>query len=418
MGKNSNKATLALGFVTVGFFGTHPYSGTFIGGMLNSGFGAAMVGGLADWFAVTALFRKPLGFISWRTEVILRNRERIFNDLVTLVEGELLTEENIMAVVQKYDVADLVLDYLNDHDGRENVGTVLNQLGQDVLCSINGPETGRFVDQLLKEQARKIKVAPILMQLVHRSLEKGYDEGIIRFILAKLTDIVQTEQFLSLLCEFVQAALNKYEDNGLIREKLNRLGGVTPENISRQIVIALVGQLDEMMDQEHPLRIRLASWLRKKAAAAAQDEKLQAAIENWKNQSLAKQENTVLGQLAQQLIEEMQRKIKIGQYPVLQEQAMEVVDTFLDNGLRSPEQREALNHWAQNLILRFVKKWRSYTGNLVREYLSGFTNDKLVAFIEERAGEDLQMIRINGSVVGGLVGMLIFILTFWAERML
>ena len=97
---------------------------------------------------------------------------------------------------------------------------------------------------------------------------------------------------------------------------------------------------------------------------------------------------------------------------------MEVVDTFLDNGLRSPEQREALNHWAQNLILRFVKKWRSYTGNLVREYLSGFTNDKLVAFIEERAGEDLQMIRINGSVVGGLVGMLIFILTFWAERML
>ena len=418
MGKNSNKATLALGFVTVGFLGTHPYSGTFIGGMLNSGFGAAMVGGLADWFAVTALFRKPLGFISWRTEVILRNRERIFNDLVTLVEGELLTEENIMAVVQKYDVADLVLDYLNDHDGRENVGTVLNQLGQDVLCSISAPETGRFVDQLLKEQARKIKVAPILMQLVHKSLEKGYDEGIIRFILAKLTDIVQTEQFLSLLCEFVQAALNKYEENGLIREKLDRLGGVTPENISRQIVIALVGQLDEMMDQEHPLRIRLAGWLREKAAAAAQNEKLQAAIENWKNQSLAKQENTVLGQLAQQLIEEMQRKIKIGQYPVLQEQAMEVVDTFLDNGLRSPEQREALNHWAQNLILRFVKKWRSYTGNLVREYLSGFTNDKLVAFIEERAGEDLQMIRINGSVVGGLVGMLIFILTFWAERML
>ena len=97
---------------------------------------------------------------------------------------------------------------------------------------------------------------------------------------------------------------------------------------------------------------------------------------------------------------------------------MAAVDTFLDNGLHSPEQREALNHWAQNLILRSLKKWQAYIGNLVREYLTGFTNDKLVTFIEERAGEDLQMIRINGSVVGGLVGMLIFILTFWAERML
>ncbi len=69
---NKHKATITLGLVALGFVASHPFAHTFAGGLLASGFSAAMVGGLADWFAVSALFRRPLG-IPFRTEIIPRN---------------------------------------------------------------------------------------------------------------------------------------------------------------------------------------------------------------------------------------------------------------------------------------------------------------------------------------------------------
>ena len=84
---NSYKATILLVIVAIGFFLTYPFNNTFAGGLLSSVFGAAMIGGLADWFGVSALFRKPLG-IPFKTEIIPRNREKIFNALSDMV-GEL-----------------------------------------------------------------------------------------------------------------------------------------------------------------------------------------------------------------------------------------------------------------------------------------------------------------------------------------
>ena len=91
---NKNKATFILGAVSIGFFISYPFKHTLIGGLLAGGFGAAMIGGLADWFAVSALFRRPLG-IPFRTAIIPRNREKIFQALVYMVENQILMKENI-----------------------------------------------------------------------------------------------------------------------------------------------------------------------------------------------------------------------------------------------------------------------------------------------------------------------------------
>ena len=89
------KASLALGISLAGAGLTYPYASVgFWSGMLHHGFLAASIGGLADWFAVTALFRKPLG-ISYRTQILTRNRERIMNAIVEFASADLLSVKNI-----------------------------------------------------------------------------------------------------------------------------------------------------------------------------------------------------------------------------------------------------------------------------------------------------------------------------------
>ena len=416
--KNNYKATLTLGLAAACFAGTYPYSDSFWGGMLNSGFGAATVGGMADWFAVSALFHKPLGFISWRTEVIPRKRERLFDDIVALVETDLLTSDNIMEIVRKYDLAALVLDYLQEHGGRKNVQDVLVRLGRDAVESVDAAEVGSFIDQLLKEQVKDIRLAPVVAALIDKSVKKNYDDAIVRFILATLHDIVTSDKFFDLLCETVSEALRKYEDNGLIRQWLDKNAAVTPNRISEKMIGFASNQLNELQEDDHPLRANLKSWLCNQLERFKNDPEMQEKLENWKNNSLLSANNTIVGQTLQRFVEELQEKIKTGETIVVDQYMSEITDILIEQELQEQERRETLNRWADKMILRLAETWRGSIGNLVRTRLDRFTNEQLVAFIEARVGDDLQMIRINGSVVGGLAGMLLFAITSLAERML
>jgi uncharacterized membrane-anchored protein YjiN (DUF445 family) len=115
------KAAVALGISITGFAASYPYAGTgFAGGLINSGFLAATIGGLADWFAVTAIFRKPLG-IPWHTQILTRNRERIMNSIVDFASEDLLSTEHIMEIVREQNMARMLVDYLNVRGGRERL---------------------------------------------------------------------------------------------------------------------------------------------------------------------------------------------------------------------------------------------------------------------------------------------------------
>ena len=119
--RKRNKANLALAISIGGFLATFPVMDTgFVGGILHNGFLAASIGGLADWFAVTALFRKPLG-ISYRTDIIRRNRKRITEALVDYAADDLLSPENVMTVLEKEDTAAMAAAYLKERGGKERI---------------------------------------------------------------------------------------------------------------------------------------------------------------------------------------------------------------------------------------------------------------------------------------------------------
>ena len=105
--------------------------GNFFLNLFNHGFIAATIGGMADWFAVTALFRKPLG-IGFHTEILKRSRGKITDAIIEFVEKDLLTPQNIMDLVKDENTAKLLTDYFENYQGREKIKSLANEVFKEL----------------------------------------------------------------------------------------------------------------------------------------------------------------------------------------------------------------------------------------------------------------------------------------------
>jgi uncharacterized membrane-anchored protein YjiN (DUF445 family) len=139
MYSNQYKASITLCFSVIGLFISALFYDSFAGAMLTACFAAAMIGGIADWFAVNALFRKPLG-IRYKTEILPRKREKIFNDIVDMVQNTLLSKENIKKQLGRYSMPHLILRYLEQNHGKEDLKILISQIFKDAISKINPGE--------------------------------------------------------------------------------------------------------------------------------------------------------------------------------------------------------------------------------------------------------------------------------------
>ena len=413
--KTSNRisATVLLGVVTAGYFCTYPFSGTFGGGLLASGFGAAMVGGIADWFAVTALFRRPLG-IRWKTAIIPRNREKVFGALRQMVEKELLTPDNIARTVSRYDMPALLLRYLDEHGGREDLERIAGRICRDLLDKVPPDDVGRMLEKLVCGRAGQLDIAPVLAQGIEWSLRQGYDQRLVEFGLEELLRLAGSREMEALLREFIVAARQEYERDMMRRRLLSDLlegAGISTEQLVRMAQEGLRAFLQELRQEEHPVRRRFRGWLANLAEKLNHSEDFRQTVEEWKMTLL--KERLDLRRPAAEGIEHLRRSLQ-GGLPGephwldgwLMLQLQEGIEAFRQN----TEQRRAADRFVKQALRDWIDSCHGQIGAMVEEKLSQFSNAMLVEFIETRVGNDLQMIRINGSVVGGAVGMLLYLL--------
>ena len=159
------QATIVLVLMVVGFIGTYNIDTTW-GMIINHGFLAAIIGGLADWFAVTALFRKPLGFITYRSEILPRNRERIMREIVNFIGKDLLNPQYIIANLQKYNMADMIVDYADKFGGREKLKFAMRELINEVINSLDTKKIGHSLAVALKGRRENFNMARIIIRFL------------------------------------------------------------------------------------------------------------------------------------------------------------------------------------------------------------------------------------------------------------
>ena len=406
--QKKSKANLALAISAAGFFGTLP-AGGFFGGLLHHGFLAATIGGLADWFAVTAIFRQPLG-ISYRTDILRRNRGRIRDALVTFASDDLLSVENIMQVVRAQDTATLFVDYLEHRGGHERLRQVVDDV---VLKAVNGLDTERIAAELaptLQESLRDVSLEHVFADVLRLLAEEHHSRPVLRTFLQIAGRVLESPVLHGVLVENIGVLRRTYEKDSPGRALVLSTLGLTDERIAKIICDRLERKVAELADGETEAYASFKAGFETMLISLSHDASLIEALAAWKEELL---QNLDLRPL---LAAWMEKSVK-GIRPFW----MDALDRFVDRKIGEFEQSHAWQRRFDQLVKDFLEdeltKHHDAIPGLIRERLDEMSDDDLVTFVEGKVQDDLQMIRINGAVVGSLVGMGLYILVELAERM-
>ena len=391
-------ATLMLVFMAAVFVATHRLLDLHPAwGYVNAFAEAAMVGGLADWFAVTALFRHPLGLPIPHTAIIPENKDRIADTMAQFLRTNFLTPAVVARRMQGMNVAKGVGDYLvaPGEEARSRITGGAAELLAEVLESLDPDRLGNQVRQGLAGQLGKIDVSP----LAGRMLEGA----------------IADKRHMPLMDGFIRWAGLTLEDNEetireIIHDRANAVLRWTglDERISASVLDGLYRLLAEVLvDPEHPLRGKIEEGLEKLAADLQTDPETREKVETIKRDLLA---NPAVAEWWMGVWERIRLSlIRRAREP---DNALGGEMRKMLGELGAALQADArlqhqINRFARRTAVGIATRYGDEIVRLVSETVKRWDATTVTSRIEGAVGRDLQFIRINGTLVGGLVGLTI-----------
>ena len=407
--QKKNKANLALGLSAAGFLGTLGIQGGFAAGLLYHGFLAATIGGLADWFAVTAIFRRPLG-IAYRTDILRRNRPRIMEAIVKYASEDLLSTENIMEVLRKQDTAALMVDYLEHRGGRKRIREVACEV---LLRGVNALDTARIAREIapsIREGLKSLALEDVLMDLVRMLSEEKHSRSLLYSFLTIGHEVISAPVFQQVMLSHISLLRKEYEGDSAGRALVLEMMDLSDEKILAILNEKLQKQLQELLEGQTQSYASLKAGFETMLRNFSEDESLHSLLKDWKDNLVGRLE-------LESLLERWLEANVKGEAPFWLPGFQSFVDSNVDSFVHSEQLQHNFDKKLKDFLEEELTKHHSLIPGIIRERLAEFSDDELVEFVEERVQDDLQMIRINGAVVGSLVGMGLYILVTLAERM-
>jgi uncharacterized membrane-anchored protein YjiN (DUF445 family) len=360
---------------------------------------AAMVGACADWFAVVALFRHPLGLPIPHTAIVPNNKDRIGVALGRFITENFLNPREAHQHILRIDVVGAMTRWLNKPGNVDRLARqVAGQLAQ-IMRAVPAADLGDVFGHVARRSIESIPAAP----LAAKALSVLWAGGAAQTAIER--GIVLGESTL---------ALNKPKIMEMVSEHSGRW---VPQWIDRviaeKVTAGLLETLRELRNPDHPWRLELAQAVQKVITELATDPQMHAMGERIKSDLLS---NPLIAEQARALWIELERGVHSG----LRERN-ETVAAAIAAGLgglarwleETPERRRRINRTLRLLALRAVLPRRAEIGAYVTQVVQNWDSATLVERLELQVGGDLQYIRINGTLVGGLVGLLIYTVSQW-----
>jgi len=351
---------------------------------------AAMVGALADWYAVTALFKQPLGLPIPHTEIIPRNKDRIASSIGSLTQRKLVTPEAIGRLVESWRIPEELTAMLIDPHRRQVLTQELAGLLARMLEASEDAAVQRFIRHLATKLLDGLTVAPLTRQLVSSVLQSLQRDRLVNDALA-------------LAIEYV----DKHRDplSTMIAQKLPWSRLLSLVRLDKRVAGRMLGWFRSVLRdvQDHP------------------DNSVRQSAERWFTSSDgASQQVTAIKELLTspillQVIDDSWHSLKQWLLMDLKQDDSET-RAYLDAalaGLGDTLKRDAdavrLFHGGlQNLVVDLATRHRDRIGELVTNTVRDWSVAHMVETIEREVGKDLQFIRINGTVVGGMIGVFLY----------
>ena len=390
--------------------------------IVKAGFEAATIGGVADWFAVRALFHEiPIPFIRKHTNIIVKNREKLTEGIVDLVTNKWLAPEVITEKLKEVDIAAALLAFLQDPNNQKKSIGFIREIAVKLTGELDNPEFVRTLQQMVGNQIRTIDLATPIGNYVEKAVRNGDHYKLWELLLEASEKAINNETTKQLLLSKLEEAIQEYGDQGFIKRTTmflaQKTGGINTSSITAELLFKTNELLVEAKNNpEHPIRIKFDNLITAYAQRLTNgDAEALAFIESVKSRlaTYIESDDTV-PKLLSNWKKTIATQLDHNETPLMR---------FLINHLNrvvsdlqnDKATQEKINTWITATISELLTKFHNEIGNMVRGSLIKLDNKELVEQIEGKVGSDLQYIRLNGAAVGGLVGILIALVKYMIQ---
>jgi len=359
---------------------------------------AAMVGGLADWFAITALFRHPLGIPIPHTAIIPSRKDRIGRSLGGFVQNNFLSREVIAARLHGLHIAERIAKWVSDPSNSQRIAHHVATGLAGTAAVLRDEDVQAMIDRAVVTRVRKTQVAPVLGN-----------------VLSLLTADNRHQELLDEALRLVTDAVSRNEE--LIRQRIREespwwVPEAVDDKIHDKVVVAIENTLRQVAaDPAHPLRERFDTALATFIERLKTSPELNARAEEIKEDILANPavrqfSATIWGDTKEALTRYADRKET--DPPGAVEQGLMKLGTAV---LGDAELMAKVDSWILDAVLYAVEQFRDEVAQLISYTVGQWDAEETSKKIELQIGKDLQYVRINGTLVGGLVGLLLYTIT-------
>lgn len=364
---------------------------------------AGLAGAIADWYAVTALFRHPLG-IRWlpHTSIIAANRDRIIDALSSLVETELLSTDFLNRHIQKISVSDVLLRAM-DKPLSPDIQLFFSKTVVQWLRQVPEERVAAYVEQLATRKINDVPISDWAVRLMEWLIRSGQDRALFNFLASHAETALDQVEFTEDMERRLKDMIEQYTKTGTQKfflGILESLGTVDYRDLSQSIKTGLKRWLhsENAFEQFEMVLVRIMRSLR-------DDALVRQRVEEAKMGMVGQIPFSTIVQWAKR---ELVQALEGGLATEGLRQGMDSIKEWLSG---EPSYQAQLDALVKGLLMRTVTRYHGVIGQLVRDNLRAMDEREWIDKLEFYIGQDLQWIRINGAIVGALVGLIITVVT-------
>jgi len=356
---------------------------------------AAMVGALADWFAVTALFRHPLGLPIPHTNLIENSKQRLGDNLGSFVVSNFLSPQNIRPYIQKLKISHFVGEWLGKEKSQEILIRNLSDIVLDILNKLDDTSVSQFISKKVSEMTDDIKLNKVVGNGISYILEKNDHQRMVTNLSRQIKDYI-------------------IENDEMIKDRVQKGSySFIPSFVDNKIADKIASGLSDFFreieeDPDHEIRNLITQKIQDFSTDLKEDPKWDdefKTIKNGllKNDKLDEYSNDIWISIKKTLMKELQ-----DDQSSLKSYLSKNLNEFSQNLKTDENLQNKIDHWVRVTAYKYILKNTHQFGNLISSTVGNWQGKELSEKLELEVGKDLQFIRVNGTLVGGLVGLIIY----------
>lgn len=410
--RSRHLATISLAIMGTGFIAMIPFQEYIIGKLLLGGFEAGLVGGLADWFAVTALFRHPLGIPIPHTALLPKNRDKMIGALINMLENDWLTKVSIMDKIQQIHILDKIFELIEKELNSHYVQKSIQSFSLEAVSKIEIEKFAPSIESEIKGFLLAADSKALLQKASSHVLAKQYDEAAFNYVLSETEKWAVKDEAKMVLGKLGKQAVETTQADGLLKFAIQSFSNmITEEKIGNMLQSFILKRMTNLKNEDNRYRQMILDQIRKELDTIGEREALMEEIQSWKNKMV--QEMDLSTQITEVLAKSKDRVIAfIEKENFVQDHVTPLVVKFISEIKDDPEKFAGIERWLHAKLAGLIEKNHSKIGKLVKENLDKLDTETLIDMMENNIGKDLQWIRVNGAVCGFLIGIGLTIFKF------